>query len=235
MNVVASLLVLTSLALTARPTETDWESHYGNALKEARSENRPLIVILEDGEASVTDPFTLQLLNGVVDETVLDDYVLCRVDVSTTYGHKVAGAFRAPSVPHLVVTDRQAQQILYRHTGTLSSDDIAVTLSKIRDDRQNKLGVEAVDDEEIRATSETGVKSDRDNTTADPAKIASAAAETKDSNDGSRYFSSTSSLFRGQSNGTRSFTNRYIRSSNSSKNTSAEGLSSAVPAPDCNT
>ena len=54
-------------------------------------------------------------------------------------------------------------------------------------------------------------------------------------NDGSRYFSSTSSLFRGQSNGTRSFTNRYIRSSNSSKNTSAEGLSSAVPAPDCNT
>ena len=136
MNILAGALVI-SMSLGVSPAEVDWGSHYGNALREARQGNRPMIIVLEHSEASLANA---RQLRAKTNQTLLNQFVLCRVDVSTEYGEQVAAAFHVNKFPYTVVTDKQAQRVVYRRVGKISSRDWVATLTRIRDGQAKDKG-----------------------------------------------------------------------------------------------
>ncbi len=108
--IAASTLMLVGTA----PAGTKWSSDYRLALKNARMANRPLVVVLEDPSRRA---------QSLEDAVVLDDtgllgrYELCRVDVTTRTGRRVAEAFGAEQYPYTAVTDSECKFIVHRQAG----------------------------------------------------------------------------------------------------------------------
>src|SRR6185295_15487382 len=100
----ATLLAVTTFAST--PTKVEWQADYGKALEATRSDQRPLLVVLDipsNPQASLADG----LLSTEGDQAkLLASYELCHVDVSTEYGKRVAQAFKATQFPHTTIIDR---------------------------------------------------------------------------------------------------------------------------------
>lgn len=121
-------LVIASGFLAAAPGGNHWHHDYGAALEAAKEAERPLLVVLE----VPTDParrvapahFTLD----PTQTALLANYELCRIDVRTGYGKRVAQAFRASEVPHTAIIDRTGSYVLYRNDGRISTDDWVATL-----------------------------------------------------------------------------------------------------------
>ena len=108
---------------------SEWRSNYGKALTAAKSAGRPLLVVL-DIPGGVETRFTHARLD-IDDDTetaLLDLYELCRVDVSTEYGKKVAKAFGVTSFPHTVITDRAIKNIIFRKSGGFTDQEWVSTL-----------------------------------------------------------------------------------------------------------
>lgn len=97
-----------------------WTADYGNALKKARAADRPLLVVLDDPASP--DQRLDQILDRSQSE-LLEKFELCRVDVTTEYGKKIATVFRATEFPYTVVTDRAAQRVLLRRVGRITAPD----------------------------------------------------------------------------------------------------------------
>jgi len=98
-----------------------WESDYGKALEQARSDDRPLLVVLDvpGDEAQRLEPSLIDPSSG---KFPLEKYDLCHVDVSTEYGEQVAEAFNADSFPHVTIIDRSGSVILHKQSGTISEE-----------------------------------------------------------------------------------------------------------------
>ncbi|MEK6233863.1 MAG: hypothetical protein N2C14_04045, partial [Planctomycetales bacterium] len=102
---------------------------YGEALKQTRSQQVPLLIVLDD-PASEED--RLEQIQTMSDDPshakLLGNYKLCRVNVSTDYGKKVAGAFQVAKFPHTVVIDRTGTWQLFKKTGRISTQEWVATL-----------------------------------------------------------------------------------------------------------
>ena len=82
---LAVALLAASSAVT--PAKTEWQADYGKALATTRSENRPLLIVLDAPETAVSaDMLAAEGPNA----DLLKSYELCHVDVTTEYGKKVA-------------------------------------------------------------------------------------------------------------------------------------------------
>jgi hypothetical protein len=128
-----AFLVLVWLAAGATPEASAWKgwtSNYGAALKQAKQQGRPLLVVIHgaDQDASVVSEVSL-LHDG---KSPLADYVLCHVDSGTAYGKKVAQAFNAGSEPFVSIIDKTASVQLFRHAGDLTSEQWKATLAKYK-------------------------------------------------------------------------------------------------------
>ena len=81
-------VVTATIGITAvEAPAPQWQSDYATALKQTRSDDCPLLVVIDQpgvAEQSLSD----EILNNAADGA-LADYDLCHVDASTKYGKKV--------------------------------------------------------------------------------------------------------------------------------------------------
>jgi hypothetical protein len=125
-NLATFTVALGMLATSADAPQ--WHTDYGKALKETRSENRPLLVVIDntkDKEQQVDEA----LLDGQ-GESKLASYELCRVDASSEYGQKVAKAFKAEKFPYVAIIDKQGEVILHSQSGAVSETSWNAMLEK---------------------------------------------------------------------------------------------------------
>lgn len=114
------MMAVAASALTAgQQTAPQWHDDYGQALAETKQEAQPLLVVLDDpsNEAKRLDPALLSAETGGLS---LGSYALCRVDVTTDYGKKVAEGFKVTEFPHVAIIDKSGSVILRRIKGDVS-------------------------------------------------------------------------------------------------------------------
>jgi len=135
MNVCMAIAALTAFGfveVTAPPT-TAWRNDYRIAVQAARLAQRPLLIVIEN--PNETD----QRLDGIDDEArfadLLSSYELCRVDVTTEYGKKVAQSYGATQFPYTAITDNSCRSVVFRGAGKFSPDIWERTLNRYRDTR----------------------------------------------------------------------------------------------------
>jgi len=126
MNGVLIFLAVSSGLPVNSPSSANWMSDYREAYKAAKENDRQLLVVLENPSDPEFQPARFSKQESV-DES-LEPYELCRVDVSTSYGKKVANAFRATEFPYTAITDKGASNVVYRHSGKVSDDEWKTTL-----------------------------------------------------------------------------------------------------------
>lgn len=103
-------------------------TNYSDALKEAKQEGRPLLVMLVKGSSDSNLTKFADLTKSEKDGKVVSVYKVCSVDVDTEYGQKVAKAFKAQSFPHTVIIDKTASVQIFKKTGTMSYDEFRSVL-----------------------------------------------------------------------------------------------------------
>jgi hypothetical protein len=100
-----------------------WKDNYTQALEETKNTDKPLLVVVHDP----TDPELLaRHATDRPDATqteLLKRYELCRVDVSTEHGQRVAEAFSIEQLPFLAVIDKTGSGVLHQHSGQLKPED----------------------------------------------------------------------------------------------------------------
>jgi hypothetical protein len=116
-----SNLATFTVALGMVATSADapqWHTDYGKALKETRTDHRPLLVVIDsaDNKEQQVDKALLEQQG----ESKLASYELCHVDASSEYGQKVAKAFKAEKFPYVAIIDKEGEVILHSQTGTVS-------------------------------------------------------------------------------------------------------------------
>lgn len=121
-------IAASSFAVT--PAKVKWQADYGKALAATRSDQRPLLVVL-DNPADPQAAFDGKLLAADGEQAeLLKSYRLCRVDVSTEYGQKVAEAFGATQFPHTAIIDKTGSTVLFKKPGRIAGEEWQSTLTK---------------------------------------------------------------------------------------------------------
>ena len=128
MTIFTAVLLIGVGAVPAPAGGQEWLSDYGVALREARIEQMPLLVVLHDPSDETHRVKQVKQTNGTL-AGLLKSYKLCRVDVTTAYGHSVAKAFKATSFPHTVVIDRSGSRQIFKKSGRLSTSEWTATLA----------------------------------------------------------------------------------------------------------
>ena len=103
LQITFSLVCIASSVVTSSPTDgkLKWKEHYDKTKKSAQTANRPMLLVLENPTKK----------HEKIDETKLtpkerkilaqEKFELCRVDVNTDYGKRVAAAFGARHWRHV--------------------------------------------------------------------------------------------------------------------------------------
>jgi hypothetical protein len=118
---------LLPLLLLAAPS--GWSQDYGDCLRRAAAEGRPLLVMLERSEGPVRPASAAETVD---DPTLLAGYVLCRVDVSTRYGAELARSFHASEFPFTAIIDRTGHRQIYRRSGQIPAGEWKTVLAAHR-------------------------------------------------------------------------------------------------------
>jgi hypothetical protein len=120
--------VMLMLPAAVHANEVGWLTDYGAALQAARTTSRPLLLVISR-EGAVPNS-EVQPGSEPVAESPLESYVLCRIDAKSSYGKRVAEAFRVTEFPHAVIIDNTTKKILYSKAGQFSDQAWQATLAK---------------------------------------------------------------------------------------------------------
>lgn len=107
------VLVLVVTSVVNASSGIDWTSDYSEALTTARCEGRPMLVVLENREKAKERAGSI----FHVEPKLLTQFEICRVDVGSDYGKKVADRFSPSELPYTVITDNECEQIVFRGVG----------------------------------------------------------------------------------------------------------------------
>ena len=121
-----AIAILSVGLLSGSPQPPEWEASYGKALKATRSENSPLLVVLDkpNSDEARLEPELLAEDADSSDKTKrLRPYRLCHVDVTTKYGRRVARAFRAKRFPHVAIIDKTGSTVIFRKSGKIEAKE----------------------------------------------------------------------------------------------------------------
>jgi len=134
LHYLAAAMIAASTAVT--PSKVTWQADYGKALAATRSDQRPLLVVLDD-PADAKTAFDAKLLAAEgASGKLLKSYRLCRVDVSSEYGQKVAKAFGATQFPHTAIIDKTGSTVLFKKPGQIAGAEWQTTLAKFEKGEQ---------------------------------------------------------------------------------------------------
>ena len=137
MNALVLLAVLgTGQVATPAENVTDkgaakWLNDYGEGLKQARQQGKPLLVVIDRPGDAVGRVSQISHSEAKPADD-LKNYILCRVDADTAYGKAVVKAFEATTLPHTAVIDKAGEYILFTKQGQFSSQEWASTLDTYR-------------------------------------------------------------------------------------------------------
>jgi hypothetical protein len=127
-SLAAAMVAVSTFAVT--PSKVEWQADYGTALAATRSDQRPLLVVL-DIPSNPQAALNGDLLAADGEQAkLLESYELCHVDVSTPYGQKVAEAFRATQFPHTAIIDRTGAVVIFKKPGQMAAEEWNATLAK---------------------------------------------------------------------------------------------------------
>ncbi len=131
-SLVSLALIVSSFAASSvsRDTSATWQADYGKALEATRKDDRPLLVVLDVPGNPQSELETEQLESKGEQAELLDAYQLCHVDVSTSYGKKVADAFHATEFPFTAIIDKTGSIVLCKKAGKISDAEWQETLEK---------------------------------------------------------------------------------------------------------
>jgi hypothetical protein len=125
-----AVAALAASTLAMAPEKSKWQADYGKALAATRNDQRPLLVVL-DNPADPAASVDSSLLEAKGEHAeLLKPYRLCRVDVSSEYGKKVAQVFGATEFPHTTIIDKTGKIVLYKKPGKIASNDWKNALRK---------------------------------------------------------------------------------------------------------
>jgi hypothetical protein len=131
---VLLMAALATASLAVSATENlEWSDHYAQAKVQAAAEHRPLLVVLENSQDPNGRLDEGQLVNDEAEVQLLQHYRLCRMDVNSDYGKRVAAAFGAKQYPFTAITDSSAKYITFQANGPLSPEQWQQTLSSRKD------------------------------------------------------------------------------------------------------
>ncbi len=139
MNLLSNVGVVAALSFfgTVPSADTQWLNDYGIAIQAARLAQRPLLVVLEKPDDAEQ---RLDFVDGSGQlGELLESYELCRVDVTTEYGQKVAASYGATQFPYSVITDTSCRNILFRGKGKFSLEMWERTLEVYKDTPISRL------------------------------------------------------------------------------------------------
>ena len=123
-------LVLTTLVVSSAvtaPTPVEWQADYGKALAATRTDDRPLLVVLDDpSDTQATVEGEQLTVKG------LTSYRLCRIDSSTEYGQKVAKVFNADKFPFTAIIDKTGSVVLHKKQGQSTDAEWNETLTSYK-------------------------------------------------------------------------------------------------------
>jgi hypothetical protein len=126
----AAVLAASSFAVT--PEKATWQADYGQALTATKNDQRPLLVVL-DSQADPKTAVESKLLAPEGEKAqVLKAYHVCRVDVASDYGKKVAQAFGAKQFPYTAIIDKTGSKVLFQKPGQMAAQDFHATLAKFQ-------------------------------------------------------------------------------------------------------
>jgi hypothetical protein len=129
MNVMLMALFL-SLEVAPSDAGQIWHDDYGAALAETKQLKKPLLVVLENPDDEPSRIHQVSLQQQDERDELLKNYVLCKLDVRTEHGRKMAEGFKAQRVPHTVVIDKTGGWQLFKKTGKLTDSEWTATLAK---------------------------------------------------------------------------------------------------------
>jgi len=120
-TILAAIALSGSLAPAAKP-EFQAQTDYGQALKQASSEKKPMAVLIGKG-----DTFAKLMadanLSAEAKKTLADKYVCVTVDVGTKSGAELAGQFQLTD--GLVISSVGGTHQALRHSGAVTATDLA--------------------------------------------------------------------------------------------------------------
>lgn len=123
------ITVLLSLTVGEVPdSNSDWLPDYGVALRQARLEGVPLLVILEDLDETRGRVLPVASRRDSDQAELLQNYKLCRIDVGTDYGKAVAKVFKVATFPHTVIIDKTASVQIFRKSGPFAAGELTAVL-----------------------------------------------------------------------------------------------------------
>lgn len=133
MNGILASLTIVAATLGAAPDAPNWHSDYGQALESAKAAQQPLLLVLENPKEAQSRVEQATFTNDPLQAELLGPYQLCRVDVTTPYGSKVAEVFGVTQFPQTVITDKSASKIIFRKAGRFTSSEWTSTLISHKD------------------------------------------------------------------------------------------------------
>ncbi len=117
------------LAVTATG-DLEWSAHYAQAKAAAAAAEKPLLVVLENPAEPERRFHDDALASQPEQVDLLKHFQLCRVDVTTPYGKRVADALGATELPYTAITDKTAKYITHRSAGQMSAEHWAKMLDE---------------------------------------------------------------------------------------------------------
>lgn len=124
------LMTLAMVASTPIPAarEVLWIDNYGAALEATRELQKPLLIVIDDSAQSNGQSQHVEATQEQKNAGLLENYVLCHVDVTTDYGKRVADVFKVEQYPFTAIIDRTGKKIIYQKTGQLDDSDWVAAL-----------------------------------------------------------------------------------------------------------
>lgn len=133
-NALATLV----LAAMLGAGDSQWMQDYGTALNAARTDKRPLLVVLHKPQDPKQGIRQVSQMRNSEQLALLRNYHLCQVDITTDEGKQIAKRFQAKSFPYTVITDKTAEKIVFTKSGGFSDGEWTTTLADYR--RGEQLG-----------------------------------------------------------------------------------------------
>ena len=103
-----------------------WRPTYACALERARDQGQPLLLVLEDGSDAGQQ---LTALSARKAQPLLAQYQLCRMDVQTEAGQRLAEQYGASELPYMVITDVACKNVVFRGAGQFGAQAWTWTLA----------------------------------------------------------------------------------------------------------
>ena len=136
MSAFVATLALSMSMVGGAATSREWSPDYAKAFGSAKASQRPLLVVLEKPQEPSAQVKQASFTTDDTMNALLGPYELCRVDVSSPYGRKVAAAFGATRFPFTAITDRSCTVLVYKKTGRFTTQEwVAMLVAYQRGDR----------------------------------------------------------------------------------------------------